>query len=248
MKPITDEQLSAYADGAADAATAAAVDRALAGDAELRARLERLRANDLLLAEAIDARLGGVPDRLQALASGQVAVARVHPQRGAANGMRRLAMAASIALAVAFGFALDRLVAEAPGNSEIALGTAGLAADGGLARVMSTAYSGTPGATAAGRVVVELSFQASDGSLCRKFRIEHETQSDVGVACRSGKLWLMKGWSAGAAAGPRSGFETASGPADASIDAVIDRLGMRNSLDRAGETKAINSGWNAGKR
>lgn len=245
---ITDGQLSAYLDGTGDPEALSAIDKALSENAGLRARLEWLRRNDAVLRDALDAQLGEVPARLHHIASGSIAVAPVAARARTGIVRRRLAIAASVALAFVVGAGLDRLYTEAPRSEALAYGASGLTAGPQLAGVMSTAYSQAPVATDAGIVSVALSFEAGDGRLCRKFRIEHDARADVGVACRSGSEWAIAGWYAGASAKPRTGFETASGPNDAPIDAVIDRLGMRSALDRAGEAKAINSGWSRGNR
>lgn len=247
-KVVTDEQISAYLDGAGDPETCEYIDRALEQDAALRARIDRLKHAGRLLRDAVDAGLGPVPERLERIAAGTAVTA----PSGAGRSPRWLApyaaMAASILIAFGAGIALGRLPGTVSPPAVLAFGASGLAAGPDLAQAISSAYSGPPVATPVGDVAIALSFRSAKGDFCRRFRLDRAEAAATGVACRHGGLWLIEGWTANRPATKRSAFATASGPPDPAIEAVIDRLGVEKSLNRADEAKAIAQGWRNGRR
>jgi len=85
-----------------------------------------------------------------------------------------------------------------------------------------------------------------DGRLCRQFEVDGGKAASAGVACRSGRTWRLEGWSAGvpAASGQADGgYITAAGPSNAAVEAVTDRLGVAETLDRTAEARAIGRDW-----
>ncbi len=98
-RDFSDEELTAYLDGEADAAPRAEMERALAQDPQLRARLDALSLDKARLGEALAPLLKSAPDPPE-LDEGPFAVARDH-RTGFA--WQRTAAAAVLALVVGFG-------------------------------------------------------------------------------------------------------------------------------------------------
>lgn len=247
MKIVTDEQLSAYLDGAGDPEICEYIDRAIEEDAELRARMERLHSAGGVLRDAIDAGLGAVPERLNRIAAGTVAVAPF----GAKSRQRRLLSYAAMAASLLIAFGAGLLSGRVPDQSVsglLAFDRSGLTAGPELARAISTAHSGMAVKTADGDVVVALSFVSSEGNFCRQFTLGQGARSAGGVACRKDGGWLIEGWALSHHNFGNSSFATASGPSNPAIEAVIDRLGVKKSLNNAEENAAIKSGWENGHR
>lgn len=247
MNPITDEQLSAYLDGAGDREICEIIDRALENDEALRARVEHLQRSDRALRGAIDAQLGAVPERLEQIAADKVAVA----QFGVRPRPRWLPQYAAIAASILIAFGAGAVIGRLPGANSppavLAFGPAGLTAGSDLADAISTAYSGVPAETPAGGVSIELSFRSAKGEFCRRFKFDRGPVSATGVACRKNGLWLIEGWTLSPTQTKRPAFAAAAGPSDAAIEAVIDRLGVEKSLNRNDEAAAIKSGWENGR-
>ncbi|MDE1985655.1 MAG: hypothetical protein KGL29_01520 [Alphaproteobacteria bacterium] len=244
---FSDEQLSAYLDGAGDPAICDAIDRALVDDANLQARVETFRHTGLVLRDLIDAQLGAVPGRLEHIVDGNVAVGRFGIKSRRRQIAQYGAVAASILIAFGAGFGLGDRPGETSSPPILALSSSGLTAGPVLAGAISTAYSGIPVETAEGNISIELSFRSGQGAFCRKFQLDHGPIAEVGVACRKAGLWQIEGLTKGQPTAKRFEFSTASGPSDPAIEAVIERLGVEQSLNRADEAEEIKSGWRDGK-
>lgn len=242
MKIVTDEQLSAYLDGAGDPEICAYIDRTLEEDAELRARMERMQSAGTTLRDAIDVQLGDVPERLKRIAAGTVTVAPF----GARSRRQRMVSYAAMAASLLVAFGAGLLSGRIPGESVpgvLAFDSSGLEAGLELAHAISFARSGTPVKTAEGDVAVALSFVSSEGNFCRRFTLGQGARSADGVACRTDGRWVIEGWTANKSNRENSGFATASGPSNPAIEAVIDGLGVEKILNRDNENAAIRSGW-----
>lgn len=219
---LNDETLGAYLDNALDAATRAEVERRLATDAGARLRLERLRAVDARLADALPLR---GQDHFQ-----EAMVARI--RNGQAAGMlpihRRQPLLPWAAAAALGGVILGALLAR---------GTApAMQLDASVARLLQESPSGT--ATADGRARVLLTIRTPDAGLCRVFEIDGARGGD-GLACRGARGWELKAWDAtGAQAGE---FRTAG--ASALIDAAMDALQGSAALEAAEESGLIDRDW-----
>ena len=238
---FTDEQLSAYLDGVGDPATCVAIDQALATDSILQKRVERFRRADQLLREVVDDRLGMVPARLEQVAAGQVTAAGFGVKKP--SQVRRIAQFAALAAALLIAFGVGAEMGHRPVAPALVFGPNGLTAGPALAQAISTAYSGEPVKTDAGAISVALSFRSSNGNLCRRFRLDQGAQSQTVVACRQDGRWRIEGWTSSPPEPGDNGFTTASGPSNAAIAAVIESLGVAQTLNRGEETSAIKSGW-----
>ena len=115
-----DELLVAYIDEELDAQTRVRIDARLAGEPELKARLEALRRGDRRFNEAFDAVLVAAPtDRLEAMVAGLVGTKPVTPW---ASARRLAAVAAAVAVfaaGAAAGYLTPRLTV-APQRQEVA--------------------------------------------------------------------------------------------------------------------------------
>jgi anti-sigma factor RsiW len=97
--PVSDETLVAYLDGELPAGERSALDGALARDAALKARLDRLAGGSPRFREAFDLVLQGAPaDRLQAILGAAEAGATAGHEPAAPWHRRRAAIAAAIVL------------------------------------------------------------------------------------------------------------------------------------------------------
>jgi hypothetical protein len=241
MTSFSDEQLCEYMDGASGPELTAQIDRALESDLELHARLEAMRQNDNALRAAIDRELEREP---------------FHPRWGAdapnvvpLSARRRSVawwqMAAAVLLSLALGWSIAELRQPGETGEQIAsagLGSGGLVARADLDRALSKARNGVATQTAAGIVNVALSFRRGDGRYCRQFAVASPLQNASGVACRVGGVWQIAAWMTDTERGD-AGYHTAAGPDDPRMNAILERLGVAQTLDRAGEDAAIRSGW-----
>ena len=239
MTWITDDTLSAYLDGEADDLAVAEIERAKPSEPLLVARLARLAQNDALLRASVDMALASQPE-LQPAAVPTNIVAFPKP-RLPWKWRNDLAWPAAVAAVLVVGLAGtlflrhsdDRLLIATADGSEVGPG---------LARVLSASRSGQATAVDGAVVRIALSFQASDGRMCRQFSAAQARKDLAGVACRGAQDWHMEGLSHSPAS-PTQGYQTAGGSDDLVIGAVIDRLGTQKLLDQSGETAAIASGW-----
>lgn len=247
----SDDVLSAFLDGEADPALAGEIEMAMQSDPALVARMERLGSNDRLLREAFDEALGAPPARLHgALQAGAADPARSadilafkpRPKPSARRPFDWTRMAAAAAVVAVLGagvlvFAPPRL----PATQPPATPADGLAPGAALAAALSKAPSGVQARVDGEVLQVALSFKARDGRLCRQFHLGSEASAADGVACHTGRGWRIEGWMA-AQPGAGSGYQTAGG-ADSIAAAMVDRLGLAETLDGPGESSAIRSGW-----
>ncbi len=222
---LSDETLMAYADGALDADTAAAVERAASEDETVAQRIALFRATGDVLATARAARPAEpVPETLMARVRATLDAARdtrVTPfarpaGRGAASGLpwAPMALAASLALAVGLSTGLTLRPDTAP---DAARGLAALEA-GGIAGALSRLEAGAAEHVAAGEVSVISSFRMPDGALCREFELDTERDATIAVACAEGAAWNLR-FAASTGAGADSGQSYAPAGALEALDA-----------------------------
>ena len=243
---VSDEVLTAYADGELDADEAARVRAAVAADPALARRLAALReAREVARAAYADVARGErildallrepVPAAL--IASVLAADASVPPPRRAANAnVRRIAaIAASVALVV--GGVLGALLAPSPTRMAHPLDPLGPATPM-LARALDAAASGQEVAFMGG-VIRLLASYPTDRGPCRSFAVESATPVTA-LACREGDVWRTRI----AVARPITpdGFVPASGE-DPLLRELLDRVGAGAPLDGEAEREAIARGW-----
>ncbi|MCX7645089.1 MAG: hypothetical protein N2Z62_07315 [Rhodobacteraceae bacterium] len=198
---ITDETLMAYADGALDAEAAREVERAIAADEALAARVAAL-AEARRAVKAAYATPEPVPEalraRVQALAAADAARRSAAPAGNVVDLAARrrpaplwkLPLAASVALAaggLAGWFAAEQ--ARAP----FGIGLTGLG-DAAVVEALGKIASGERVALPGGAGFAAIaSFRDSDGVLCREFEYDPDpARTLVGVACRAGDGWDLR--------------------------------------------------------
>jgi hypothetical protein len=225
---IGDELLMAYADGELDELGRARVERALAEDPGLRARLEqqhRLRAT--LAAHYGPAIEEDVPRRLRAML--ETNVVAFAPPRPRPMWRNFVALAATLVLGLAIGRTLP-----VPADGPVGAENGALVARGPLADALETQLASAQSPDAATRI--GLSFAATDGRLCRTF----DTASVSGLACRGEQGWQLMMTSAGSAS-PRGEYRQAR--SDQLVAQAAQGLMAGEALDADGERRARDSGW-----
>lgn len=233
---VSDETLTAYADGELDAEEAARVRAAVAADPALARRLAALgEAREAARAAFADVAREPVPAAL--IASVLAADASGPPPRRAANTnvRRTAAIAASVALVV--GGMLGALLAPSPTRMAHPLDPLGPATPM-LARALDAAGSGQEVAFMGGMIRLLASYPTDRGP-CRSFAVESATPVTA-LACREGDVWRTRI----AVARPitADGFTPASGE-DPLLRELLDRIGAGAPLDAETERAAIARGW-----
>jgi anti-sigma factor RsiW len=249
--PWTNEDLMAYADGELIDERRAALDAALAGDAELRERVARLRAQRERVAGAFAPVLDEpVPERLRQLLAPPAPVVSLDAARAARDAQRsasrpaqwpkRLSpwaqwggLAASLVLGVLLGLLLPR--GDAP-QGLAALDDGSLVASGAVAQALTTQLAGD--ARQGTSVAVQLTFLDKAGHVCRTF-----TSARVGgLACRDGERWTVEQLVALEPDAAGTMRQAASSLPRVLLDAV-DRRIDGNAFDAAQERQARDQGW-----
>lgn len=257
MTTVTDEQLGAFLDGECSDAEAARIAALLEGDPDLAARLERLSTDTQMLRGAFDAVLDEpVPAALTAAAG----AARPGSAPGtvidfaAARAARTprwvppLAIAASIALGVVVGAVGWKSPASIdPGMDEANLvlaaqtgPVAGPVAGAALAATLASAQSGTTTAHAAAAIKPILTFRDEEGRLCRQFSLQQKATITNGIACLDSGTWRLVVLATDDAP-ENTDYVTAAGPADAAVEATLDRLIAGEPLDARAEAEALSA-------
>lgn len=223
-----DEMLMAYADGELDALTAKRVERAIAEDPELAAKVaahRRLRSD---LAAAFP--LAGGRDPLEAvIRSAPAPIARRRPPIWRQPWLQAAAMAACLVIGVSVGsnwragpIATDR--------------SGALVASGTLARALDNQLASEAGET---RIVV--SFRNTQGSYCRVFA----GAATDGIACRTAGQWRLVRTGAGSATA-RGDYRQA-GSADMAMLEAAQGMMTGDRLDAEQEARARQEGWEPAK-
>lgn len=229
---IDDDMLMAYADGELDEIGRARVERAMAADPALRARLEqqqRLRAT--LAAFYGPTAEEEVPERFRAmLDTNVVAFPAAKPRAPRPLWQNIAALAATLLLGLAFGRTL-LMPAAGPVGTENGM----MVAQGPLAAALDTQLASAQAPDAATRIGT--SFAASDGRLCRTF----DSAAMAGIACRGEAGWQLMMTAAGSA-GPRSDYRQA-GSANPLVAQAAQELMAGEPFDAAAERNARDSGW-----
>ncbi|MEA3014978.1 MAG: hypothetical protein QOD42_3523 [Sphingomonadales bacterium] len=236
---IEDDMLMAFVDGELDEIGRARVERALAADPALKARLDaqqRLRAR--LAAHYAPAVGEEVPERFRAMLETPVAdLAAARARRARPLWQSLAALAATLVLGLAIGRTL--LVPGAPVSGPIAIEGGAMVARGTLAEALDGQLASTQAADSATRIGV--SFARSDGRLCRTF----DSAAAAGVACRTGTGWQVMMTAAGSG-GQRGEFRQA-GSESLLVQQAAQEMMTGEPFDDAAERRARDSGWRQGR-
>lgn len=262
----TDDELSAFLDGALEAPDADALMDALSRDDALAMRLAELTEANAAISGAFDAPLHEpVPAHLRALVEGHVPpavqstpgaeVVDFAAHRAAADAARadsarpappaatpawRLPLAAGLALAV--GAVIGAQLAGMGSNRALAqLEAARIGPADPLHRVLSQTPSAQSADLAGGaQVRPVLSFIDGSGRLCREFEMSADEAMALGVACRNEAEWRLE-LLVPAADRPTgaTGYVQASGYNEAAVDAVLARLKAGEPLSAQAEAEAL---------
>jgi len=229
---IDDETLMAFVDGELDDIAGARVERAIAEDPALRARLEQQRKLRATLAAFYGPTAEeAMPERFRAMLETNIVD---FPSAEARRGRPMWQNLAALAATLLIGLALGRnLLMPAAGPIGIADGT--MVAQGPLAAALDTQLASAQPADAATRIGT--SFAAADGRLCRTF----DSAAMSGIACRDADRWQLMMTSAGSR-GPRTDYRQA-GSVNPLVAEAAQELMAGEPLDAVAERRARDSGW-----
>jgi hypothetical protein len=236
---IDDKTLLAYADGELEPGRAAAVERMLATDPGLAAKLEQHRRLAARLRAAYSPVLKEpVPERLARTARGGgtvISLAQARADRAAKHGPRPgwragAVFAASLVAALALGQALlttrTQPVAEEGGQ---------LVASGALGRALDTQLSGGESP-----IRVQLTYRDQAGSICRSFT----GALAGGIACRENGRWALQALFPGS--GPTGQYRVAGG--DSRVMQIVGETISGKPFDSAQEHAARARHWAPSRR
>lgn len=245
---ITDQDVQAYVDGELAPEERARIERAIADDVLVAARVEReqrlraqvRRAFDPVLDEPVPDRLRGLLERSNAR-DGHVVGARVDAdvvhldaRRTARPSRWRtpvVALAASVAaLAIAAWL-------RTPGG-DVAVRDGALVARGELAHALDDALASAPDARAP--VTIGLTFRDAGGRVCRTFDVA--ARGLAGLACRDRTAWAVPVLVRTDVA-PEGEVRQAGGGMPAEVQAAIDARMQGDAFDASQERAAQGAGW-----
>jgi anti-sigma factor RsiW len=242
---FSDETVMAYADGAASAEAARAIEAAMAKDSKLASRVEMFRATHRIAKAAMSGpEREPVPDTLRTAIEKQLRAAQPYgkvvafrPPNAAPVRHYLLPMAASIATLAAglAGYVLG-LGAGSPsaGNSMIVLDVENWSAE---VAILNEASSGDSVAIPGARIDMIASFRDADDRFCREFELDRNGQSAVvSVACRSGQDWEVT--FAVAAASTNEGYAPAT--SRNALNAYLDAVGANEPMSHEEERQSLN--------
>lgn len=242
MTHIDNDKLMAFHDGELSGGESEAVRSALAQDPQLRARLLRLSDVDDQLRAAFAADLD-LPERFAKILEPQdTNVVRLERKRSPA----RVWIPVGAAIAAGFaGVVAGSLLIAQPATPWLTQVDDGIAIAGLVERVAVGTPSGEIVETKGLRVTPILSFVANDGRSCRELHVRDDEMAARVVACRDQgeEEWCVEALARMPAKDFPDGYHQAGAPKDPVIDAAFARLGVKITLDAAGEKAAIAKGW-----
>lgn len=231
---INDETLMAFADSELDEVGSARVERALAADPALRARLEQQQRLRVTLAAfygpAADEK---VPERFRAMLDTNVVdfAAAARTRRARPVWQSLAALAATLVLGLALGRALP-----VPAGGPVGIENGIMVAQGPLANALDNQLASAQAPDAATRIGT--SFAAADGRLCRTF----EADAMAGIACRGDAGWQLMMTAAGGG-GAHAGTYRQAGSGNPLVAEAAQTLMAGEAFDAAAERQARDSGW-----
>ena len=233
MMAIDDDKLMAFVDGELDEVNRARVERALAEDPALKARLEQQqRLRDRLAAHYGPAMEEEVPERFRALLETNVVTfAATKPHMVRPLWQTLTALAATLVL----GLALGRTML-APGTTgPFAVEDGVMVAHGELANALETQLASAQTRDSPTRIGV--TFARDDGRACRTF----DSQAAAGIACRGDNGWQVMMTSTGSG-GQRTDYRQASS-GNMLVQQAAQAMMAGEPYDEAAERRARDSGW-----
>ena len=234
MMAIDDDMLMAFVDNELDEVGRARVERALAEDPALKARLEQQqRLRDRLAAYYDPTVEEEVPERLRAMLETNVVAFPAASARPARPLWQTLtALAATLVLGLAVG---RTLLAPAPGAGPFAVEDGTMVARGDLAEALETQLASAQPQDSATRIGV--TFARNDGRPCRTF----DSQAAAGIACRTDNGWQVMMTAAGS--GPQRGDYRQAGSENLLVQQAAQDMMADEPYDDAAERRARDSGW-----
>ena len=171
--------IHAFVDGEIDLVTARRIERTMADDPELAARIAEQRGLRAMLNHHYDpVAEQPVPERL--IAAVHAAPVVLRPKRS----FGRSWAIGSVAAALAFGLFVGQQIG-APGGP-VAVGSGTLMASGTLNSALETQLASAQPRESETRI--GLTFRAADGAVCRSF----ESAALSGIACRANDGWQLR--------------------------------------------------------
>lgn len=229
---IDDDLLMAFLDGELDEVSRARVERAIAEDPALRARLEqqqRLRAR--LAAHFGPAAEEEVPERFRAMLETNVVPLRAPAPRPARPLWQTVtALAATLLLGLMVG---RTLLAPAAGPFAVEGGT--MVARGELAEALDTQLASAPPQDAATRIGV--TFRNNEGRACRTF----DSLTAAGIACRKEAEWQVMLTVPGT--GTQNGDFRQAASGGLLVQQTAQEMMAGEPYDDSAERRARDSGW-----
>ena len=231
---IDNDMLMAFVDGELDEVNRARVERAVAEDPALKARLEQQqRLRDRLAAHYGPTAEEAVPERFRALLETNVAAfPAARPQPARPIWQTLTALAATLVLGLALG---RTLLAPAPATGPLAVEGGLMVARGELASALDTQLASAQAQDAPTRIGV--SFSSNDGRTCRTF----DSRAAAGIACRGEAGWQLMMIAAGS--GGQQGDYRQAGSANQLVQQAAQEMMAGEPLDEAAERRARDSGW-----
>ncbi len=212
-----DDALMAFVDGELDASAARSIEAAIAHDADLAKRIERMRRVKGLVEQTNEPPDATPEHLLQMLRPSAAAVTDLAAARRAqaakrASVVSRAGLWGAIAAGVALAFIAGRTTAPEPFVTQ---SKSALLASGALDRALDNALAGSTGDVSLG-----ISFRAKDGKICRTFEMAANQQS--GLACNNDSHWQVRALAANE--GAESGRYRQAGSAAPQILQLVDDM------------------------
>jgi len=250
---VSDELLTAYADGELDERQRAAIDAALVQDASLAARVAQLRSlrtrlqsvYEPILEEPVPPRLlallqtsGAGERKAQMLPFEPRAVKTITPHVSAS---RRWVYGSALAASILVGFMAGVLATRGSNRAQLELVAGVMVARGALAKALNSQLAATQSATAAVRM--NISYRDRAGNYCRVFS-GRPGAGLAGVACRRGNDWQLQELAAGPGDGGNTGaYRQASSEIPTAVLTFVQSQIKGDPLDAEAEARAASSGW-----
>ncbi|HEY8052580.1 MAG TPA: hypothetical protein VIE42_07220 [Steroidobacteraceae bacterium] len=245
MMTFSDETVMAYVDGELDDAARAALEVAMATDADLTERVARERRLRARLHSEFDPVLREpIPERLLAAANATSAKART----GNITWVKRIPARdwswpqwSAIAASLILGVLIAPLLRHGPGQGPLGIRDGKVLASGALAHALTEQLASNQVANAP--VQIGVSFLTRNGDYCRTFMLRDKS-AVAGLACREGGSWRLQAFAATDRAISGSGeYQPAASSLPPAIEQSVDALIAGDPLDAKGEAAARGNGW-----